>query len=81
MKKKFGNPLGLLAVAVNYLRKSRKSSAEGGQANDVKLEVFEDQSVTAKYVDEVRQAVLPPEPLVPRIGWDQIKFPPRKGEK
>jgi len=77
MKKTFGNALGLAVLAINHLRESRRSS----EGNQVKLEVVEEQRVTAQYVEEIRQAVLPPEPLIPRIGWDQIKFPLRKGEK
>ena len=81
MKKTFGNALGLLSIAINYLGKSRKSSVEGGQVSDVKLEIVEDKLVTVEYVNEVRLSVLPPQPIIPGLRWNEIQFPPRKGEK
>lgn len=77
MNKKFGNPLGLLVFAYNYLTNIRNPSVEGGQVSDVKLEVVKDVPVTAEYVEEVRKKVLPPDPVKPGLKWYQIRFPGR----
>ncbi|EKE14236.1 MAG: hypothetical protein ACD_12C00613G0003 [uncultured bacterium] len=74
MKKSFGNPVGLLAFAYNYLRNIRNTSVEGGQASDVELEVVQGVPVTAEYVEEVRESVLPPNPVQPELKWCQIRF-------
>lgn len=63
---------------IAHLERSKRKRQKQTQEDLPTFELLQEQPVDGKYVESIREKVLPPEKTFPGIKWGQIKFPKKK---